>query len=89
MATRVITAHLDIKLARQLDTLAAELDRPRGWVVKEAVASYIATEEHRRQATLEALAELDAGEVVPHVEIEAWAASLSRRRPAKVAKSKR
>jgi predicted transcriptional regulator len=89
MATRVVTAHLDIKLARQLDTLAAELDRPRGWVVKEAVASYIATEEHRHQATLEALAELDASEVVQHAEIEAWAAALSRPRSAKVAKSKR
>ncbi len=75
MATRVVTAHLDIKLARQLDTPAADLDRPKGWVVKEAV--------------LEALAELDAGEVVPHAEIEAWAAALSRPRPAKVTKSKR
>ena len=88
MATRVVTAHLDIKLARQLDTLAAELDRPRGWVVKEALASYIATEEHRHQATLEALAELDADEVVPHAEIEAWVRSLSRPRSTKVAKSK-
>jgi predicted transcriptional regulator len=76
MATRVVTAHLDIKLARQLDSLAANLDRPKGWVVKEAVASYIATEEQRHQATLEALAELDAGETIPHTEIEAWANSL-------------
>jgi predicted transcriptional regulator len=88
MATRVITAHLDVRLARQLDTLAAELDRPRGWVVKEAVASYIATEEHRHQATLEALAELDAGEVVPHAEIEAWVRSLPRSRSTKGAKRK-
>lgn len=86
MATRVVTAHLDLKLARQLDALAADLDRPKGWVVKEAVASYIATEEHRHRATLEALAELDAGEVVPHAEVEAWVKSLSRPRPAKVGK---
>lgn len=88
MATRVVTAHLDIKLARQLDTLAAQLDRPRGWVVKEAVASYIATDERQHQATLEALAELDADEVAPHAEIEAWVRSLSRPRSTKVAKSK-
>lgn len=80
MATRVVTTHLDSKLARQLDELAESLDRPRGWVVKEAVTSYLATENQRHQATLEALAELDAGEVVPHTEIEAWASSLKPKR---------
>lgn len=89
MATRVVTAHLDIALARQLDSLAASLDRPRGWVVKEAVASYLATEEQRHQATLEALAELDAGEIVPHAEIEAWSSALPRPRPTKTTARKR
>ncbi len=49
-------------------------------MVKEAVTSYLATENQRHQATLEALAELDAGEVVPHTEIEAWASSLKPKR---------
>ena len=29
----------------KLDGLAARLDRPKGWIVKEAIASYLALEE--------------------------------------------
>jgi len=89
VTTRVVTTHLDTKLARQLDSLAVRLDRPRGWVVMEAVASYLADEEQRHQATLEALAEIDAGEILPQAEIEAWAASLPTPKSAKITSRKR
>jgi predicted transcriptional regulator len=47
--TRVVTAHLPIDLADKLDGLAERLDRPKGWIVKEAIAPYVALE---RQPTL-------------------------------------
>ena len=49
MATRVVTAHLPAELAEKLDGLADRLDRPRGWLVKEAVEAYIGLAEERRR----------------------------------------
>jgi predicted transcriptional regulator len=76
METRVVTSHLPADLAEKLDGLAARLDRPKGWVVKEAIASYLALEEERLRLTLEALADVKAGRTHEHAEIEAWAAAL-------------
>ena len=77
MDTRVVTAHLPGPLAEKLDGLAERLDRPRGWIVKEAIASYVALEEKRLRLTLEALADVDAGRTLEHAEVEAWVARLS------------
>ena len=76
METRVVTSHLPADLAEKLDGLAERLDRPKGWIVKEAIASYVALEEERRRLTLEALADVKAGRTHDHAEIEAWAARL-------------
>lgn len=78
VATRVVTAHLPKELAEKLDELAEQLDRPRGWVVKEAVAAYVGLAEDRRRETYAALEEVDAGRVIEHEEVEAWAAGLTR-----------
>ena len=80
METRVVTSHLPAELAEKLDGLAERLDRPRGWIVKEAIASYVALEEERRRMTLEALADVKAGRTREHGEIEAWAGTLGARR---------
>ncbi len=78
MSTRVVTAHLPLELADQVDQLAARLDRPKGWIVKQALTSWIALEAKRHQLTLEALADVDAGRVVDHGTVRAWAASLDQ-----------
>ena len=78
MDTRVVTAHIPVDLARKLDSLAQRLDRPRGWIVKEAVASFISLEEKRFRLTLEALADVDAQRTLDHAEVEAWAAGLAK-----------
>ena len=76
--TRVVTAHLPTDLARKLDGLAERLDRPKGWIVKEAIASYVALEEKRHRLTLEALADVDAGRTLEHAEVGAWAAAFAK-----------
>jgi predicted transcriptional regulator len=76
MNTRVVTAHLPTDLAERLDDLAERLDRPKGWIVKEAIASYVAREQKRHRLTMEALADVDAGRMLEHAEVEAWAAAL-------------
>ena len=78
MDTRVVTAHLPTELADKLDGLAERLDRPKGWIVKEALASYVAVEEKRHRLTMEALADVDAGRTLEHAEVEAWARGLGK-----------
>jgi predicted transcriptional regulator len=80
MSTRVVTAHLPKELAEKLDGLASQLDRPRGWLVKEAVEAYIGLTEERRRETLAALEEAEAGRTVDQAEVDAWAAGLGRAR---------
>jgi len=80
---RVVTAHLPAELADKLDGLAERLDRPKGWIVKEALTSYVALEEKRHRLTLEALADVDANRTVEHADIEAWAGRLSKAKRAR------
>ena len=85
MLTKVLTAHVPLPLAKKVDLLAARLERSRGWIVKQALAAWIDQEEERRQLTLEALADVDAGNVVDHRAVKAWAESLgnAKLRPAR------
>jgi predicted transcriptional regulator len=73
-----VTAHVPSDLAKRLDELAARLDRPRAWVVKEAIAAYVTVEQRRHGLTLEALAEVDQEKTVDQADIEVWAMRLGK-----------
>lgn len=81
MITKVITAHLPVALAEQVDRMAASLERSRGWIVKEALTAWVAHEEERRQWTLDALADVDGGRVIDHDAIRTWTDSLDTGTP--------
>jgi predicted transcriptional regulator len=89
MVTRVVTAHLPQELAEKLDGLAGRMDRPRGWLVKEAVEAYIGLVEERRRETLAALKEVDTGRFVEHTAVEAWSSTLDGARRAKARRKRR
>ena len=72
MQTRTVTAHIPIELAQQLDDAADRLERPRGWIVKQALQNWMGLEERRHQMILEALKEVDEGLFIEHEEIKAW-----------------
>lgn len=76
MDTKVITTHVPLPLADKVDELATRLERSRGWIVKQALTEWVEQEERRRQLTLEALGDVDAGKVVEHQAVLAWAKSL-------------
>ena len=78
METRVVTAHIPIELAEKVDQLATRLERPRGWIVKQALTAWVDLEAKRFQLTLEGLADVDAGRLVEHSAVEGWANSLDR-----------
>lgn len=86
METRVLTTHVPTSLAEKVDEWAARMDRPRGWIVKQALAEWIALEEERHRMTLEALEDVDAGRVISHDRVRAWAESLSTDTPLPVPK---
>ena len=77
METKVLTAHVPTALAKKVDQLAERLERSRGWVVKQALSAWVDQEEERHRLTLEALADVDAGRVIDHQAVQAWADSLS------------
>ena len=81
METHLVTAHIPKALVKKVDALAARKDRPRGWVIKEALADWVALEEERHRMTLEGLSDVDAGRLIDHDKVVAWAQSLSTDNP--------
>lgn len=81
MITKVLTTHVPLPLADKVDAMASRLDRSRGWIVRQALAAWVDLEEERHRMTLEALADVDAGRVIGHVQVQAWADSLSTDTP--------
>lgn len=82
--TKVFTAHVPLALAEKVDQLAVRLERSRGWIVKQALAAWIDQEEERTRLTHEALADVDAGRVIDHQAVQAWAENLSTAQPSPV-----
>ncbi len=81
MDTEVFTAHVPLPLAEKIDEMAARMERSRGWVVKQALVAWLEQEEQRSRLTLEALADVDAGALIDHSAVQAWAASLDTDAP--------
>jgi predicted transcriptional regulator len=76
--TRSVTAHIPEALAQKIDVMAARQGRSKDWIVKQALSAWIDQEEERSRLTREALAEVDAGRVMDHQAVQAWADSLGR-----------
>ncbi|MEY4592359.1 MAG: hypothetical protein RIR18_1254 [Pseudomonadota bacterium] len=65
-ATKVLTAHIPLPMAEQIDQLSEHLERSRGWIVKQALSAWLDQEKERERLTYEALADVDVGNVVDH-----------------------
>lgn len=79
--TKVLTAHIPLPLAKKVDELASRLERSRGWIMKQALSAWVEQEEERSRLTREALADVDAGQVIDHQSVQAWADSLGTEEP--------
>jgi len=80
-STRVITAHVPVQMAIRLEQLTEQLDRSRGWIIKQALDAWIAQQERYHQLTLEALTDVDARNLISQRAVLAWADSLSTDKP--------
>lgn len=79
--TRSVTAHVPVELAERVDEIAERLERSKNWIVKQALSAWLDQEEERSRLTREALADVDAGRVIDHQAVQAWAESLSTDAP--------
>ena len=81
MLTKVLTAHVPVPLIEKVDSIAARMERSRGWIVKQALSAWVDQEELRHRMTLDAMADVDEGHVIDHQSVQAWADSLSSDQP--------
>jgi predicted transcriptional regulator len=79
--TRVVTAHVPVSMADEVGLIAERTERSKGWIVKQALADWISREEEQDRLTREALADVDAGHVIDHQAVLAWADSLDSDQP--------
>ena len=78
--TKVLTAHIPLPLADQIEAHANRLERSKGWIIKEALADWVDREEERDRLTQEALLDIDRGLFVSHEEVEDWLKDLNKGR---------
>lgn len=79
--TRPVNARVPEELAQKLDLIAERLGRSSDWIVEQALSAWIDREEERYRKTRAALADVDAGRVIDHLCVRAWADSLSTDTP--------
>jgi len=77
---RVVTAKLPDELVSQMDEVAERIDRSKSWIMRQAVAEWLAEEQRRHELTLEALREVDEGRTIPHEEVLAMIERRKRER---------
>lgn len=80
-ANKVLTAHVPPAMAEKVDQMAERLERSRNWIIKQALGAWLEQEAERERLTREGLADVDAGNVIDHQAVQAWADSLSTSKP--------
>ena len=81
METRTLTSHVPVPLADKIDHYAKQLERSKNWIVKQALNDWVLQEEERHRLTLEALDDVDHGQIISDLDVKAWANSLSSDTP--------
>jgi len=70
-----VSVRLQPALNDQVSAIAVALDRPKSWVIEQAVKDYVALEEWRLAAIDEGIRAADEGRVAGHEEVVAWVRS--------------
>jgi predicted transcriptional regulator len=67
----VTTVRFDPEIREQLDKMAEQMDRPRAWIIKEAVAQYLERETWYLAEVQKGIDDAEAGRVISHAEMAA------------------
>lgn len=65
----VTTVRFDPKVREQLNRMAEQMDRPRAWIIKEAVAQYLERETWYLAEVQKGMDDMEAGRVISHVQV--------------------
>ena len=65
------TVRLDPETRAQLDKMAEQIDRPRAWIIKEAVAQYLEREAWYLAELQKGIDDMEAGREISHEEMGA------------------
>ncbi len=72
------SVRLDANLNDRVAAVAVALDRPKSWVIEQAVRDFVAVQEWQLAAIDEGIRAADAGRVVAHDDVVAWVESWGR-----------
>jgi predicted transcriptional regulator len=70
-----VSVRLAPELNQQVADIAAALDRPKSWVIEQAIKDFVAVQAWHLAAIDEGIQDADAGRVVPHDDVAAWVRS--------------
>jgi predicted transcriptional regulator len=65
------TVRFDAEIRDQLDKMAEQMDRPRAWIIKEAVAQYLERETWFLAEVQKGIDDMEAGREISHDEMAA------------------
>ena len=60
------------KKANLLEELSKSTDRPRSWLLEQALDRYLDTQAWQIAAIQEGIADADAGRIIPHERVRDW-----------------
>jgi RHH-type transcriptional regulator, rel operon repressor / antitoxin RelB len=75
-----LTVRLNSQVKKRLEAVAARVRRSKSFLAAEAIEEFLAVQEWQIAAIKEGIAAADRGDLIPHEEVRAWAASLGSKR---------
>jgi predicted transcriptional regulator len=75
MKSQPLSIRLQPELNEEVAKIAAALDRPKSWVVEQAVKDYVAAQQWQLAAIDEGLSAADAGRFAKHEDVLEWVRS--------------
>jgi len=75
MKTQPLSIRLEPELSAQVTAIAEALDRPKSWIVEQALKDYVSVQQWQLAAIDEGIAAADAGDLVDHEDVVAWVRS--------------
>ncbi|MEP6774315.1 MAG: ribbon-helix-helix protein, CopG family [Chloroflexota bacterium] len=68
---KITSVRLEDSLSAKLDALAASIERPKAWLIEQAIRTYVQEQSWQVKAIEEAITEYRSGkaEVVPHEQV--------------------
>ena len=73
--TLPVSVRLSPELNKQVTDIAHALDRPKSWVIEQAIKDFVAVQAWHLAAIEEGGRDADAGRVVSHDDVAAWVRS--------------